>query len=56
LQQLERQASHPTETAERLWFATMQGKMHDDPIAYARRDWASWLVAACVLVSFVAAY
>ena len=53
MQQLERQASHPTETAERLWFATMQGKMHDDPIAYARR---SWLVAACVLVLFVAAY
>lgn len=40
----------------RLWFATMQGRMHDDPIVYVTRDWASWLVAACVLVLFVAAY
>jgi len=33
----------------RLWLATERGKMHDDPIVYASRDWVSWLVAVSVV-------
>lgn len=29
----------------RIWFATSRGKMDDDPIVFAARDWASWVVA-----------
>jgi hypothetical protein len=29
----------------RLWLSTERGKMHDDPIVYASRDWVSRLVA-----------
>jgi 4-hydroxybenzoate polyprenyltransferase len=39
----------------RLWLATARGRMHDDPIVYAVRDPASWLVAACVLGLLLAA-
>jgi 4-hydroxybenzoate polyprenyltransferase/phosphoserine phosphatase len=34
----------------RLWLATERGRMHDDPINYAFRDWVSWLVAGSVLI------
>jgi 4-hydroxybenzoate polyprenyltransferase/phosphoserine phosphatase len=40
----------------RLWLAAVHRQMHDDPIVYVARDWASWLVVACVFVLFVAAY
>lgn len=40
----------------RLWLAAVHGQMHDDPIVFVARDWASWLVVACVFVLFVAAY
>jgi 4-hydroxybenzoate polyprenyltransferase len=33
----------------RLWLATERGKMHDDPIVYASRDWVSWQVAVGVI-------
>lgn len=33
----------------RLWLATDRGKMHDDPIVYASRDWVSWQVAVGVV-------
>lgn len=33
----------------RLWLATERGKMHDDPIVYASRDWVSWQVAIGVV-------
>jgi len=29
----------------RIWLATSRGKMNDDPIVFAARDWVSWLVA-----------
>jgi 4-hydroxybenzoate polyprenyltransferase len=28
----------------RVWFVTMRGEMHHDPIIFAARDWVSWLV------------
>ena len=28
----------------RIWFVTMRGGMHHDPIVFAARDWVSWLV------------
>lgn len=28
----------------RLWFVTLRGEMHHDPIVYAARDWVSWVV------------
>lgn len=31
----------------RVWLATARGKMHDDPIVFAVRDWVSWLVGGC---------
>jgi hypothetical protein len=27
----------------RIWFLTMRGRMHDDPIVFALRDRVSWL-------------
>ena len=33
----------------RLWLVTGRGRMHDDPIIYASRDWVSWLVATSAL-------
>ena len=30
----------------RIWFVTMRGQMHHDPIVFAARDWVSWLVTA----------
>lgn len=38
----------------RLWLSTSRGRMHDDPILYAARDWVSWLVGgalACVVIA-----
>jgi len=32
----------------RLWLKTMRGEMHDDPIVFALRDRASWLIAVVV--------
>lgn len=29
----------------RIWLATARGRMNDDPIVFAARDWVSWLVA-----------
>jgi 4-hydroxybenzoate polyprenyltransferase/phosphoserine phosphatase len=34
----------------RLWLAAERGRMHDDPIIYAVRDWVSWLVGAAKIV------
>jgi 4-hydroxybenzoate polyprenyltransferase len=31
----------------RVWLATSRGRMNDDPIVFAARDWVSWLVAGC---------
>ena len=28
----------------RMWFVTLRGGMHHDPIVYAARDWVSWVV------------
>jgi 4-hydroxybenzoate polyprenyltransferase len=39
----------------RLWLATERGKMHDDPIVYASRDWVSWQVAVGVIAIVVLA-
>ena len=30
----------------RIWFFTLRGEMHHDPIVYAARDWVSWVVTA----------
>ena len=30
----------------RLWLSTERGRMHDDPIVYASKDWVSWIVGA----------
>jgi 4-hydroxybenzoate polyprenyltransferase len=39
----------------RLWLATANGRMHDDPILYALRDPASWTIGAAVGALFLAA-
>jgi 4-hydroxybenzoate polyprenyltransferase/phosphoserine phosphatase len=39
----------------RLWLWTARGKMHDDPIMFAIRDWVSWLTGIVVLTAFVLA-
>ena len=31
----------------RIWLATSRGRMNDDPIVFAARDWVSWMVALC---------
>ncbi len=31
----------------RMWLATSRGKMNDDPIVFAARDWVSWMIAIC---------
>lgn len=28
----------------RIWFVTLRGEMHHDPIVYVARDWVSWVV------------
>jgi 4-hydroxybenzoate polyprenyltransferase len=30
----------------RLWIKTSRGEMHDDPLLYSVRDWASWVIVA----------
>jgi 4-hydroxybenzoate polyprenyltransferase len=37
----------------RIWLFTARGRMHDDPIIFAARDWVSWLVAICCLITFL---
>ena len=39
----------------RLWLATARGEMDDDPIVYSMKDWVSWVLGGCVLVTFVVA-
>jgi len=39
----------------RVWLKTERGEMHDDPLVYAFRDKASWLIGAIAAVSFAAA-
>jgi len=31
----------------RVWLATSRGRMNEDPIVFAARDWVSWIVAIC---------
>jgi 4-hydroxybenzoate polyprenyltransferase len=33
----------------RVWFLTYRGKMHDDPTAFAFKDWVSYLIGALTL-------
>ncbi len=33
----------------RVWFLTYRGEMHDDPTAFAFKDWASYLIGALTL-------
>jgi len=39
----------------RLWLATVRGKMHDDPILYAFRDWVSWMVLIAMVAIMILA-
>jgi 4-hydroxybenzoate polyprenyltransferase len=39
----------------RLWLLATRGRMHDDPIVSAARDWVTWAVLVLVLVTIVAA-
>jgi 4-hydroxybenzoate polyprenyltransferase/phosphoserine phosphatase len=34
----------------RVWYLTYRGQMHDDPTAFAFKDWASYLIGALTLV------
>jgi len=34
----------------RVWILTYRGKMHDDPTAFAFKDWASYLIGALTLL------
>jgi len=38
-----------------LWLSTARGQMHDDPILFAARDRASWVVFACLACIVVVA-
>ena len=38
-----------------MWLIAQRGQMHDDPIVFALKDRASWLVAVCFLGVFVLA-
>lgn len=38
-----------------VWLKTDRGQMHDDPLVYAFRDRASWLIGAITALSFAAA-
>ena len=40
----------------RLWLATLRGRMQDDPIIYAAKDWVSWLVACAVITIMLLAH
>jgi 4-hydroxybenzoate polyprenyltransferase len=31
----------------RIWLAVPRGRMNDDPVVFAARDWVSWAVAVC---------
>ena len=38
-----------------LWLRAHRGEMHDDPIVFAARDGASWIVGAAIVVITIAA-
>jgi 4-hydroxybenzoate polyprenyltransferase len=40
----------------RLWLATLRGRMQDDPIIFAAKDWVSWLVACAVVAIMLLAH
>ena len=40
----------------RLWLATMRGRMHDDPIVSAAKDWVSWGVGGAIAVIVLLAH
>jgi 4-hydroxybenzoate polyprenyltransferase len=33
----------------RVWFLTHRGQMHDDPTAFAFKDWVSYVIGALTL-------
>jgi len=39
----------------RAWLIAHRGNMHDDPIVFAFKDRASWVVAALLALAFVLA-
>jgi 4-hydroxybenzoate polyprenyltransferase/phosphoserine phosphatase len=39
----------------RIWLSTARRYMDDDPIVYAAKDWVSWLVGVCILLSMALA-
>ncbi|MFC7739069.1 UbiA family prenyltransferase [Roseomonas sp. GCM10028921] len=39
----------------RMWLATTRGKMHDDPIVYATKDWVSWFVGSTSILMLMSA-
>ncbi len=41
--------------SSRIWITSARGEMHHDPLIYAMRDRASWLVLACGLMVLVIA-
>lgn len=40
----------------RLWLSTARGRMHEDPLVFAARDWASWLVVAGLVLVILSAH
>jgi amino acid transporter len=34
----------------RVWFLAHRGQMHDDPVAFAFKDWVSYFIGALTLV------
>ncbi len=39
----------------RIWLLTHRGRMHDDPVSFALRDWPSRFLAICAAACFLAA-
>ena len=39
----------------RVWFLTARGRMHDDPVVFAARDWVSLVVAGLTAAAVIAA-
>jgi hypothetical protein len=35
----------------RVWLLTYRGRMHDDPTAFAFKDWVSYLIGALTLAT-----
>ena len=40
----------------RLWIKTARGEMHDDPVVYAIKDAASWIVILFMVATMIVAY